>query len=53
MLLAVGIRVHNALHYPADWGFDAAANCRYIYRLSEDGALPHPAAGWSTAPARK
>ncbi len=49
MLLAVGIRVHNALHYPADWGFDAAANWRYIYRLSEDRALPHPAAGWSTA----
>ena len=47
--LAVGIRVHNALSYPADWGFDASANWRYIYRLSEDRALPHPAAGWSTA----
>jgi hypothetical protein len=47
-LVALGIRVHNALHYPADWGFDASFNWRYIYRLSRDAALPDPAAGWST-----
>jgi hypothetical protein len=45
---ALAIRLHNALHYPADWGFDASFNWRYIYRLSRDGALPDPAAGWST-----
>ena len=49
MALAVGIRIHNAFSYPADWGFDASSNWRYIYRLSEDRALPDPAAGWSTA----
>jgi len=46
---ALAIRLHNALHYPPDWGFDASFNWRYIYRLSQDGTLPHPAAGWSTA----
>ena len=45
---ALAIRLHNALHYPADWGFDASFNWRYIYRLSRDGALPPPSAGWST-----
>jgi hypothetical protein len=45
---AVGIRAHNLLVYPADWGFDASFNWRYIYRLSRDVALPDPAAGWST-----
>jgi hypothetical protein len=45
---ALAIRLHNALHYPADWGFDASFNWRYIYRLSRDVALPDPAAGWST-----
>ena len=48
VLAALAIRAHNALRYPADWGFDASFNWRYIYRLSRDGALPDPAAGWST-----
>jgi len=48
-LAAVAIRLHNALHYPADWGFDASFNWRYIYRLSQDWALPPPEAGWSTS----
>ena len=48
-LVAVAVRVHNAFRYPPDWGFDATFNWRYIYRLTEDGRLPHPAAGWSTA----
>ena len=48
-LAAVAIRVHNALHYPADWGFDASFNWRYIYRLTQDWALPPPEAGWSTS----
>jgi hypothetical protein len=45
---ALAIRLHNALNYPADWGFDASFNWRYIYRLSRDVELPSPAAGWST-----
>jgi hypothetical protein len=45
---ALAIRLHNALTYPADWGFDASFNWRYIYRLSRDGWLPDPSAGWST-----
>ncbi len=48
---AVGVwmRVRNALHYPPDWGFDGPFNWRYIHRLTQDGTLPPPAAGWSTA----
>jgi hypothetical protein len=48
-LLAVAVRVHNAFRYPADWGYDASFNWRYIYRMAHDWALPHPGAGWSTA----
>jgi 4-amino-4-deoxy-L-arabinose transferase-like glycosyltransferase len=48
-LLAVAIRVQNAFRYPPDWGYDAAFNWRYIYRMAHDWALPNPAAGWSTA----
>jgi hypothetical protein len=48
-LVAIAIRIHNALRYPADWGFDASFNWRYIYRLSQDLALPAPEAGWSTS----
>ena len=48
VVLAVGMRVWNALHYPPDQGFDASGNWRYIYRLSEDWQLPDPRAGWST-----
>jgi hypothetical protein len=47
--LALGVRLHNLLSFPPDWGFDATASWRYIYRLSEDRALPHPSAGWATA----
>jgi hypothetical protein len=46
--LGVAIRLNNVFRYPSDWGFDASFNWRYIYRMSRDWALPHPAAGWST-----
>jgi len=50
VLLATGIavRLHNATHYPPDWGFDASYNWRYIYRLTRSWALPRPDAGWAT-----
>jgi hypothetical protein len=48
-LVAIAIRAWNALHYPADWGFDATFNWRYIYRLTQDWALPPLEAGWSTS----
>lgn len=48
VLVAVAVRLNNALRYPPDWGFDASFNWRYIYRMSRDWALPDPAAGWST-----
>ncbi len=48
-LTAIAVRLWNALHYPPDWGFDSAANWRYIYRMAHDWALPNPSAGWSTA----
>jgi 4-amino-4-deoxy-L-arabinose transferase-like glycosyltransferase len=48
-LLAIAVRLWNVLHYPPDWGFDSAANWRYIYRMAHDWALPNPSAGWSTA----
>ena len=48
-LTAVAVRLWNVLRYPPDWGYDAAANWRYIYRMAQDWALPNPSAGWSTA----
>ena len=48
-VVAVAIRVNNALRYPPDWGYDASFNWRYIYRMSQDWAIPHPSAGWSTS----
>lgn len=48
-LVAVAIRVHNALHYPPDWGFDASFSWQYIYSLTRDWSLPPPEAGWSTS----
>jgi hypothetical protein len=48
-LAAVAIRVQNAWRYPADWGFDASFNWRYIYRLTQEWTLPPPHAGWSTS----
>jgi hypothetical protein len=47
-LLALAIRVHNAIDYPLDKGFDAVANWEYVELLSEQW-LPAPDAGWSTA----
>lgn len=47
--LALCVRVIDAFTFPPDWGFDSSFNWRYIYRLSEDRALPHPTAGWATA----
>ena len=47
-LAGIALRVHNAIHYPPDWGFDASFNWRYIYRLTRSWALPDPSAGWST-----
>jgi hypothetical protein len=47
-LVAVWVRVHNAFAYPADWGFDAAANWQYIHALTRSWMLPPPDAGWST-----
>jgi hypothetical protein len=46
--IALAIRLNNALRYPADWGFDATFNWRYIYRLTQSWQLPDPAAGWAT-----
>jgi hypothetical protein len=48
-LVALAMRLHNVVRYPPDWGFDASFNWRYIYRLTQDLALPPPGAGWSTA----
>ncbi len=48
-LLGAAIRVHNALRYPPDWGFDASFNWRYIYRLTQSWELPAPDAAWATA----
>ncbi|MDB4433362.1 glycosyltransferase family 39 protein [bacterium] len=48
-LAAGATRFHNALRYPADWGYDASFNVRYIYLLTQRWVLPDPAAGWSTA----
>jgi putative effector of murein hydrolase LrgA (UPF0299 family) len=47
--VGVALRLHNALRYPADWGFDAGPNWRYIAQLSHDWSLPDPEAGWSTS----
>lgn len=47
-LVALWTRLHNARHYPADWGFDASYNWQYIAALSRHWVLPAPDAGWST-----
>jgi hypothetical protein len=46
--VALWTRLHNARHYPADWGFDASYNWQYIIAMSRRFALPPPDAGWST-----
>ena len=38
-LCGVALRIHNALHYPLLYGFDAPANWRYIDRLTRSWAL--------------
>lgn len=48
-VVAVWMRVHNAFAYPADWGFDAAANWQYIVAVARTGRLPPPDAGWSAS----
>lgn len=48
-VLAGWMRVHNAFTYPADWGFDAAANWQYIVQVLRTGRLPPPDAGWSAS----
>ncbi|HEY5656891.1 MAG TPA: hypothetical protein VIY27_03795, partial [Myxococcota bacterium] len=46
--IALAVRVHNAFAYPADWGFDAAANWQYIHALTRTWRLPPVGAAWST-----
>ncbi len=48
-LVAIAIRVYNALHYPPDWGFDASFSWQYIHSLTRSWSLPPPEAGWSTS----
>jgi len=47
--VALAVRIHNALHYPPEWGFDAAFSWEYIEALRKVWHLPAPDAGWSTA----
>jgi len=49
VLVAAAIRVHNAIHYPLHFGFDAPANWEYIQHLLVSWRLPRPDEGWSTA----
>jgi hypothetical protein len=49
VLLAIAIRVHNAIHYPLHYGFDAPANWDYIAQLLTSWRLPAPGEGWSTS----
>jgi hypothetical protein len=48
-LLAIAVRVNNALYYNLFWGFDALYNWRYIQLLKKSWALPAPDLSWSTA----
>jgi 4-amino-4-deoxy-L-arabinose transferase-like glycosyltransferase len=47
--LALALRVHNAITYPPDWGFDGSFNWQYIEALRRVWHLPAPDAGWSTS----
>lgn len=49
VLVACALRLHNALHYPPDWGFDASFNWSYIARLGRDWSLPDPEESWATS----
>ncbi len=48
VVLACGIRVHNAFQYPL-MGYDALYNWQYVESLTESWELPDPEAGWSTS----
>ena len=48
-VVALWIRLHNLLHYPRFFGFDAEGNWKYIARLMRDWTLPAPDAGWATS----
>jgi 4-amino-4-deoxy-L-arabinose transferase-like glycosyltransferase len=45
------MRVYDALHYPADWGFDAPYSWQYIDRLTRTWSLPSPAEFWAASEA--
>ncbi len=45
----IAIRIHNALAYGLNMGYDASFNWTYILGLMKSWALPAPDAGWSTA----
>jgi 4-amino-4-deoxy-L-arabinose transferase-like glycosyltransferase len=47
--LAVATRIHNALVFPPEWGFDASFHWEYIEALRQTWHLPAPDAGWSTS----
>ena len=47
--VALAVRVHNALTYPAHWGFDGTFVWAYIDALRQTWQLPAPDAGWSTS----
>lgn len=47
--VVIALRVHNALDYPLDKGFDATRNWDYVELLLEDWRLPAPDESWSTA----
>ncbi len=49
LLVAVAMRVANALRYPMGWGFDEQQNWRYVRQLLDVWSLPAPDADWSTA----
>jgi 4-amino-4-deoxy-L-arabinose transferase-like glycosyltransferase len=48
-LVAVAMRIHNAIAYPQRWGYDGLFNERYVARLLESWTLPAPDTDWSTA----
>jgi hypothetical protein len=45
----ISLRIHNALAFPIDKGYDAAANWQYVQILLDGWRLPAPDEGWSTA----
>ena len=49
LVVGVLVRIHNLLHYPLLWGFDASENWAYVQRLLESWRLPAPDEGWATS----